>query len=327
MAGADASDRYVALTNQRINAINRALRLEYGNRIFQLFDTSMHFDGSNAWVLDVPTVWKHGIDASRQTKYVAHHFYQVEQGYPDMLGSTLMNHKLITSSLDIFTPWIRYLQTVTDTPIPFIMSEVASSSKNAPGYQDTLGAALWSVDWHLYCMSIGVHRVNYQQLLSSDFILWNPNSEDGLAKETYAPWYSQPLLADMIGRAGNTTVQHLTGVDNANVVVYAAYDGDVLARIVILNLELWSAGDKDGPVETITLTNMPGSSAVVLSLTSPEGAFGKASGMTYGGSQWTGESDGMEVKGVVDDTRSVPVAKRQVDVDVRASSAVLLTIQ
>lgn len=48
-----------------------------------------------------------------------------------------------------------------------VLSEVGNSLQptNTYEYQARLGSALWQVDFYLYCMAIGVERINYQQIM------------------------------------------------------------------------------------------------------------------------------------------------------------------
>ena len=76
-------------------------------------------------------------------------------------------------------------------------------------------------------------------------------------------------------------------------------------RIAIVNLNEWSSEGTSTPrpVNNVTLAGVDGVQQVeVKYLTHPDGAAGLAGGITYGGSQWTAESMGEEVKGVVNDT-------------------------
>ncbi|KAI2638525.1 hypothetical protein GGS21DRAFT_508671 [Xylaria nigripes] len=67
-----------------------------------------------------------------------------------------------------------------------------------------------------------------------------------------------------------------------------------------------------------------GASVTVHHMNSPMGAGATADTITYGGSQWTYESLGKEVKNVRKDTEKVAVVKGVASVTVASSEAVLV---
>ena len=323
------SASYVHIATERFAAISKALGISNGTRVFQALETAMAFDGSNAWTLAVPTVWDLGIDASHQVKSVSHHWYQTRNGTAATIGRDFMNHTAISSGLEVFRPWIEYLDTAADVKIPFVLSESANSLNGGTGYQDVFATTLWQVDWELYSMFVGVSRINYQAMYAADYLLFNPLDSDGVPQQTYAPWYAQPFVADFIGQGGSTRMSILDqrpGTGNSNIVAYIAYEGHTPKRIAIINFGFWtSSSNSSRPNDAITFSNLPADRVILKRLTSPLGASSLASNITYGGSQWLKSSEGREVQNVVKDTETLVIEGRQLVVNVDASSAVLLT--
>ena len=243
-----------------------------------------------------------------------------------------MNHSAIATHLDYFQPFITYLQTSTNAngaPIPFIIGEVGNSLNRTHdySYQAVLGSALWGVDFQLYAMTIGVARINWQQIMHSGFDFWLPVESAGEPAQVFASFYAQPYIADFISTGGQTRVAQLQLQDAPdNLEAYAAYEGETLKRIAIVNLQLWDT-DSANPrsVQNVTFTGLDTyNTATVNILSSPDGAHADASTITYAGSQWTYASNGEEVKGVQNDTLTLNITDGALTVPVEDSSAVLV---
>lgn len=298
---------------------------------FQAFDTSAHFDGSDAWVLDVPTGFGLGIDDGNIVQAVAHHYYQTDGGSAATLAAGLMTHSSITARLDLLKPAIAWLK-ANKPDIDYIFSEIGNSLNPTHdyAYQAVLGSALWQVDFQLYALAIGVQRFNFQQIMHSGFDLWLPQASAGAAPQVFANFYAQPFVADLVGSSGTAQVAQLAIADEAtgNWAAYAAFEsGGAPARLAILNLNYWNSSSSTvaRASQTITVAVPDGVLSVTVDvLSSPEGAGASADSITYAGSQWTYESLGLEVAGVRNDSQTLSVEDGTVDITVYQSSAVLV---
>lgn len=298
---------------------------------FQAFDTSSHFDGSDAYILDVETGFGLGINDAGIVKTVAHHYYQTDGGSAATLETGLMSHSAIAGKLDLFKPAIEYLQ-ANAPDVDYIISEIGNSLNPTHdySYQAALGSALWQVDFQLYALSIGVRRFNFQQIMHSGFDLWLPQASGDSAPQVFASYYAQPFVADLVGSSGEARVAQLALDDettSGNWAAYAAYEGDAPVRLAVVNLEYWnsSSSTTERAAQNLTVAVPGGVTSVTVDvLSSPEGAGAGADTITYGGSQWTYESLGLEVAGVRNDTQTLAVEDGQVSVAVYQSSAVLI---
>ena len=150
-----------------------------------------------------------------------------------------------------------------------------------------------------------------------------------------------PYVGDFIGATTrNTRVAILDYPQDEQVRVYAAYDDEILKRIAMMNFVEWDAanitntadntadstdsGSTSRPSQFVALKGLEVDCITVKYLTSPEGAHASADSMTWAGSQWTRESNGMEVQGVRDDTVQLEVKDGCVDVEIEASSALIV---
>lgn len=297
---------------------------------FQAFDTSAHFDDSDAYVLDVETGFSLGINDGGIVKTVAHHYYQTDGGSASTLATGLMTHSSIAERLDLFKPAIQWLQE-NNPDIDYIISEIGNSLNPTHdySYQAVLGSALWQVDFQLYALSIGVKRFNFQQIMHSGFDLWLPQASGDSEPQVFASYYAQPFVTDLVGSSGQAQVAQLALSDEStgNWAAYAAFEGGAPVRLAVLNLNYWnsSSSTSDRASQTLSISVPDNVTSVTVDLlSSPEGAGASADTITYGGSQWTYESLGLEVTGVRNDTETLAVDNGQVSVTIYQSSAVLI---
>lgn len=161
------NETYTGNYTKYVEAVKQALNLP-DVPWFQAFDTAAHLGDdvlATGYIHDVETNFNLGINEDNNIKQVASHYYQTNGGEYEDLGPGLMNHTAITDRLDLFRKFIVYLQD-NHPDIPFIISEIGNSLNptHTYDYQATLGSALWQVDLQLYAMSIGVAKINWQQV-------------------------------------------------------------------------------------------------------------------------------------------------------------------
>lgn len=321
--GKITNETYTGNFTKYVDAVKAALGLE-GGHWFQAFDTASHGGPANAFILDVKSNFDLGINAGNDIKTVAGHYYQTNGGRSRDLAKGLMQHSHIVRRLDLHRKHIDYLRE-NHPEIPYIISEVGNSlnRKHDYAYQAVLGSALWSVDFQLYAMSIGVARINWQQIMHSGFDLWLPVDSGNVARQTFSTFYAMPFVGDFIGKLSSTRILSLdTGVES--VAAYAASDGKDI-RMAIVNLDCWDLDDGERPSVTLGLVLPKEYQKIRIDvLGSPQGAHASADSITYAGSQWTADSEGIEVKGVRNDSRILDVRDGMVDVEVWSSSAILV---
>lgn len=272
---------------------------------------------------------KEGINSTGAVSQVAYHLYQ----WGDRPGAGLQylqrriaNHTAVIRALSVFIPHIQYLQEYAPGT-PFILSE----NGNTLGRQDIeqrniLTTALWNVDYQLFALTIGVSRVNNQQIVLPGYQMWEPVESDFGPPLVRANYYSQPLVAEFIGTSGVTRVSEIQINGTELMSAYVAYENDEPVRIAILNLELWIPDHGERPTAKIELTGLPSrvTSAAVHRLTAPEGAYANDT-LSWRGLQWTYESNGQEVRMGSDD-ETAEVKDGALSVLVEATSAVILDL-
>lgn len=243
-----------------------------------------------------------------------------------------MNHNAVVRGSAFVKDAVDYLKKQSP-PIPLALAEVGSvlgnASNNDP-LEAVLGSALWQADFFLYSMSIGVKRINLQSGFTFPFALWNPtytNKNKTIPASVYPAFYGQMFSAEFIGDSENVRVSNID-LNRSFLSVYAAYDDGKLGRVAVSNMELWSAKDaKPRPQKKVTLNLGTQSKSVdVKKLTSPGGGTAGVGNITWGGMQWTAKSGGKGVQ-VLNDTETLTVTQGEVEVNVKASEAVMVFVK
>ena len=321
---------YVGNYTRYVKRILQEVKLPQ-NRFFTAFDIASHEGNYNAsaWTFDLETTFGLGIDAESVIKEVSHHYYENRAGGAEDLESGLMDMRKTHRHLGALQPRIDWLKE-NRPDIPFILNEVGNSlnPENSYEYQNRLGSTLWQVDFYLYALQMGVARINYQQIMHAGYNLWLPVGSAGHRAQVFANYYSQPFIADFIGSSGKTRVAKLDTDEDAqpNLAAYIAYEDNTPRRLAIANLDYWNrtSSGTERPSTALSFKPPSGKSVKVFRLHSPDGAGADATSITYGGSQWTHDSRGREVKGVRDDREELQPKDGVVVVNVPASEAVLV---
>ncbi|KAF2192591.1 glycoside hydrolase family 79 protein [Zopfia rhizophila CBS 207.26] len=238
---------YVADAKEAQSAIVEAVSL--GNStIFEVMNTASGQRSKVPEEFTVKDVFQAGLEKDKKIKYVAEHYYQIENHKENSgLQAEIMNHTAITSKFTNFAKSVSYLRKIAPK-IQYILSETGSALQGNHEFQSWFGACLWSVDFQLYAMSIGVSRVSGTQRPVARHSLWipQPNLKEA-GPQVRAPYYAQPFVADFVGK----TVSGERGVVNIELgspflSAYAMFEGRNLARIAVLNLREWSPSSRNG---------------------------------------------------------------------------------
>ncbi|KAI5920740.1 glycoside hydrolase family 79 protein [Camillea tinctor] len=189
--------------------------------------------------LKAPIAWADGLDEDGDIKYFSSHNYITSA---DSLGvtlqGTLMNH---TRTIESISAHLTEYASIAPPNTPHIFGEQNSlSHQGRPGTSDTFGAALWALDFSLYCAAAGLARVHTHMGTNYRYASWQPVATDRAPAGTRPPYYANIATAFFVGddRAAVAHVPYEGGseVDAA----YAAYVDAGLARIAVLNLRAYN---------------------------------------------------------------------------------------
>ncbi|KKY20831.1 putative glycoside hydrolase family 79 protein [Phaeomoniella chlamydospora] len=211
--------------------------------MFQSMDIA---SGGNLSKWDVATMFDdYGLDEGAIIRSASYHYYQTTGGKP--LRSTLLNHTDTEAKTNHFLPAIEYLNSTRDDSVHLIIGEAGSGLTNHRrdyNLEASLGTALWTVDWMLYCMSMNMTRVNMQLGVWFPFTAWTPIEYLGKPPHILGSFYGNLFIADFINKVGNLRVHQFKEAipisEREKISAYAGYHHGELSKIVILNLEFWN---------------------------------------------------------------------------------------
>lgn len=213
-------------------------------------------------------------------------------------------------------------------------SAIGADGNANPALYDTLGAALWTLDFLLYGMSIGIARVSMQLGTNFRISAWQPVDKANHPQAVHGNYYGLAAAAAFVGGAGDLQVSPLAAAADGHpdvVVGYAGYHGGKLSKIAVLNLDVWnSSGDaeEERPAEHVSLSELGDdvNEVRVSRLTAPLGATADT-GITWAGRRWTAENNGTEyADGEKPVTIGVQNGTLARNIVVKASEAVVVEI-
>lgn len=146
-----------------------------------------------------------------------------------------MNH---TSNVNSISSQVALNNNLSYTGVPFILGETNSLyNEGAPGLSNSFGAALWGIDFNLWCASVGIRRVHMHQGTDYRYASWQPIQTNKTTIGTKPPYYGNIAVAAMLGNLVRDKVQianlPLPAEEES---AYAAYADGRLKRIAVVNM-------------------------------------------------------------------------------------------
>jgi hypothetical protein len=216
-----------------------------------------------------------------------------------------MNH---TSTVLSVKKHLNESNLLTYTGLPYILGETNSLyNEGAPGLSNAFGAALWGVDFNLYCAATGIARVHMHQGTNYRYQSWQPIDTVNATKGTKAPYYGNVMVAAFLGdlTSGNVSIADLElGSTYQN--AYGAYVNGLLRKIAVVQLNAYNStfnGSGTGtatnsmprPTETFSF-QLPASQTAAIKGLSVQRLMANGSdaitGITFDGTSYNLELDG-----------------------------------
>ena len=127
--------------------------------------------------------------------------------------------------------------------LPFIFGETNSLyHQGKPGLSNSFGAALWGVEFNLYCAAHNIRRVHMHQGTNYRYQSWQPIETGKTSIGTKAPYYGNIAVASFMG---DLTVNSPSIVNiplpREEESAYAAYVDGKLDRLVVINMMEYNA--------------------------------------------------------------------------------------
>ncbi|KAK3633926.1 hypothetical protein LTR56_015536 [Elasticomyces elasticus] len=206
------------------------------------------FAGTNNSLNPIVT-WEDGIDTDKDIAIISTHNYISGAAVLGVtLQATLMNHTSNVVSIAKQLNESRLLAELSDSlqpNLPFIMGETNSLyNQGRPGLSNTFGAALWGVDFNLWCATNNISRVHMHQGTNYRYQAWQPIETDLESKGTKAPYYGSIAVAAFMGDIAKATPSIVNlPLANEEESAYAAYVDGKLARLIVVNMMSYNATD------------------------------------------------------------------------------------
>lgn len=129
--------------------------------------------------------------------------------------------------------------------LPFILGETNSLyNQGRPGLSNTFGAALWGVDFNLWCVTNDIPRVHMHQGTNYRYQSWQPIETNITSKGTKPPYYGNVAVASFLG---DLTDKHkLPSIINLPLPseresAYASYVSGKLTKLIVINMNEYNA--------------------------------------------------------------------------------------
>ncbi|KAK8851504.1 glycoside hydrolase family 79 protein [Apiospora arundinis] len=192
--------------------------------------------------LKAPIAWADGLDNTQNIKYFSSHNYISGANTPGVtLQGTLMNHTRTRLSIEEHVD--EYNAINPGAGVPHIMGEANSLyNQGRPGLSNSFGAALWGIDFALYCAALNIRRVHMHMGTDYRYASWQPVETPRATRGTKAPYYGNIAVAAFLGnlRIAPVQVAHLPLTGSDSEAAYAAYVGGTLKRVMIINMSAYN---------------------------------------------------------------------------------------
>ncbi|KAF2190355.1 glycoside hydrolase family 79 protein [Zopfia rhizophila CBS 207.26] len=190
--------------------------------------------------LNISKAFDGGLAEDDNIAFIDMHNYISGSTVPGVtLANTLMNH---TSTVHSVNKHLNQSAHLSYLGIPYILGEANSLyGQGASGLSNSFGAALWGVDFNLYCAATGIRRVHMHQGTNYRYASWQPVQRANVTKGTKAPYYGNIAVANVLGDISRNNTR-ISNIDLASdhETAYAVYVDGKLARIALLQLSQYN---------------------------------------------------------------------------------------
>lgn len=192
--------------------------------------------------------WAEGLDSEHNIALISSHNYISGATVPGVtLQGTLMNH---TRTVQSVSNQVALMKNLSQYHLPFILGEGNSLyNQGRPGLSNVFGAALWGIDFNLYCASQGIVRFHMHMGTNYRYASWQPVDTVNVTKGTKAPYYGNIAVAAFLGDLTETKTEirniQLSGERQA---AYAAYVDGKLSRVIVIDMNAYNYS-VDNPIK------------------------------------------------------------------------------
>lgn len=205
-----------------------------------------------------------------------------------------MNHSSTVASVAHHVNESRLLAGVD---LPYILGETNSLyNEGAPGLSNSFGAALWAVDFNLYCAAMGIRRVHMHQGTNYRYASWQPVETAAQTRGTKAPYYANIMVASFLGvvpiNSSSSVSVSVSDIDLGSIYqnAYATYVDGRLQRIAIVQMREFNSSTGTRPVESFSF-QLPNTLARVSVQRLAASGSDAITGITFDGTSYNYELD------------------------------------
>ncbi|KAF9878229.1 hypothetical protein CkaCkLH20_04267 [Colletotrichum karsti] len=197
----------------------------------------------------------------------------------------LMSKVSVRNNMTTRTSGIRAVRSVG---LDYVLAETNSYANHGqPGLSNTVESALWATDWLLLGASSGIQRLHFHHGVGFRYNLIQPtnDSDDGLniTHPHILPSYHAFLIVnEAIGKSGRAYVAEIA-TTNLTLTAYGIWEEEKLARIVVLNTQIYLGGPEKPSINVDVGKVVAGQRATVKFLVSDNTT-------SYTGLTWAGQS-------------------------------------
>ncbi|KAK4895502.1 hypothetical protein LTR49_028270 [Elasticomyces elasticus] len=197
----------------------------------------------------------------------------------------LMNH---SNTLDYFSQWTPEIAASRSAGAKFVMGETGSvSCHGKDGVSNTLGAALWEIDYMLHGAVLGMQGVHFHMGTPFFYSMWQPIAYNGTAARVYPTYYSLLFVGTLLQDVSEPVICELTALEDENLALYAIYDRGQLCKIVALNLEYFAARTQNRPSIVLDASSWLKGQVQVSRLTGPYSGTTDSEQVTWRGQSYS----------------------------------------
>lgn len=200
------------------------------------------FAGITSNNLTSPAVFQAGLNRANVLSFIDFHNYIDGANQPGVtLADTLMNHTRTAYSIGLHLANKAALAPYAGD-LKYILGETNSLyNQGRPGLSNTFGAALWGLDFNLYCAANNISRVHMHQGTNYRYASWQPVTTAIETVGTRAPYYGNVAVAASLGdlTASQVRVKEVP-LKSEQEAAYAAYNDEVLKRLTVVNMRQYN---------------------------------------------------------------------------------------
>lgn len=203
-----------------------------------------------------------GITASvNGTKFISSwnqhdYFYFISVSTYALTLSVLMD---FDNTVTQFAYWATEIATALDTGLPYNLREMQSVGPTGQaGVSDTLGAALWQLNFFCYAATLNISTVQMHMTDNSYSAPWQPGYQNDVGPNIRPTYYAFAAMAQLIGAGNGTTQISALALSEtmSNVRAYTAYTSGSLMAVVLINAI--QANSTSDSIANLTVTlNLP----------------------------------------------------------------------